>query len=129
VGWQVGDFNSALVELERLGALLMVTSRRAVNARLDGPLKLHLLSLAEQDAIQLLRSRACATVTEEEARELATICGCNALAITIIAAFLSDVVTPEVRLGDWRQSNMQHVFACLHALGSFCSAERDVLHV
>jgi hypothetical protein len=96
---QVGEFNSALVELWRMGMLLMVTSRRAVNARLQGPLKLELLGLAEQDAMQLLRSYAgdAIAITEEQARELAAICGCNALAITIIASFLSDgVVTPEV---------------------------------
>jgi hypothetical protein len=97
---QVGEFNSALVELSRMGVLLMVTSRRAVNAPgLQGPLKLELLSLAEQDAEQLLRSYAGddIAITEEQARELAAICGHNALAISIIAAFLSnDVVTPEV---------------------------------
>jgi hypothetical protein len=96
---QVGEFNSALVELWRVGVLLMVTSRRAVNARLQGPLKLELRSLEEQDAMQLLRSYAgsAVAITEEQARELAAICGCNALAITIIASFLSDgVVTPEV---------------------------------
>jgi hypothetical protein len=96
---QAGEFNNALVELWRMGVLLMVTSRRAVNARLQGPLKLELLGLPEQDAMQLLRSYAggAVAVTEEQARELAAICGCNALAITIIASFLSDgVVTPEV---------------------------------
>jgi hypothetical protein len=98
---QVGQFNSALVELWRMGMLLMVTSRRAVNAsRLQGPLKLELLGLVEQDAMQLLRSYAggAVAITEEQARELAAICGRNTLAITIIASFLSDgVVTPEVR--------------------------------
>jgi hypothetical protein len=94
-----------------MGVLLMVTSRRAVNARLQGPLKLELLSLVEQDAMQLLRSYAggAVAITEEQARELAAICGCNALAITIIASFLSDgVVTPEVR-------SYIHVTLCLHA--------------
>jgi hypothetical protein len=96
---QVSEFNSALVALGRVGVLLMVTSRRAVNVRLQGPLKLELLSLGDQDAMQLLRSYAgdADAVTEEQARELVAICGHNALAITIIAAFLSSgVVTPEV---------------------------------
>jgi hypothetical protein len=96
--WQISEFNSALVELWRMGVLLMVTSRRAVNARLQGHLKLELRSLEEQDAMQLLRSYATVAITEEQAQELAAICGGNPLAITIIAAFLSDgVVTPEVR--------------------------------
>jgi hypothetical protein len=97
---QVGDFNSALVELWRMGVLVMVTSRRAVTARLQGPFTLELLGLVEQDAMQLLRSYAggAAAITEEQARELAAICGGNALAIAIIASFLSNgVVTPEVR--------------------------------
>jgi hypothetical protein len=96
---QVDEFNSALVELWRMGVLLMVTSRRAVTARLQGAKKLELRSLVEQDAMQLLRSYAggAIAITEEQARELAAICGGNALAITIIASFLSDgVVTPEV---------------------------------
>jgi hypothetical protein len=96
---QVSEFNSALVELWRMRVLLMVTSRRSVNARLQGLLKLELLSLVEPDAMQLLKSYAGdAAITEEQARELAAICGRNALAITIIAAFLNNtVVTPEVR--------------------------------
>jgi hypothetical protein len=89
------------VELKQLGVLLVVTSRRAVNARLEGPLSIHLPSLPEADAVQLLRScaGANAVIEEEEASKLAWICSCNALAITIIAAFLSSgVVTAPVRL-------------------------------
>jgi hypothetical protein len=100
---QVGQFNSALVELWRMGVLPMVTSRRAVNARLQAPLTLELQSLVEQDAMQLLRSYAggAIAITEQQARKLAAICGGNALAITIIASFLSNgVVTPEVRWYD-----------------------------
>ena len=112
---QARGLNDALVELERLKVLVVVTSRRAVNARLEGPLKVNLLGLAAADAIHLLRQRAGASVAikEQEAAELASICGCNALAITVIAAFLSSgVVTPQVRWHSSLQPAPWHCCCC-----------------
>ena len=42
---------SVLEDLERAGVLLMVTSRRLINARLAGPLKLNLQSLGQGEAV------------------------------------------------------------------------------
>jgi hypothetical protein len=93
----VAALGDALAELERAGVLLMVTSRRLISAPLSGPLKLNLQSLGQDDAIQLLKERAgLVHITRSEAEQLVALCGCNALYITIIASFLSDIVTPEV---------------------------------
>ena len=92
---------SVLEDLERAGVLLMVTSRRLINARLAGPLKLNLQSLGQGEAVQLLRAQAgSASITDPEAKELVAMSGCNALYITIIASFLSDIVTPQVSCCD-----------------------------
>jgi hypothetical protein len=95
--WQVPALEGALEELERAGVLIMVTSRRLVNPRLAGPLKHNLQSVGHAAAAQLLKARAGSTeITDPEADELVALCGCNALYITIIASFLSDLVTPQV---------------------------------
>jgi hypothetical protein len=75
----------------------MVTSRLLFSSLLSGPLKLNVQSLGQGDAIQLLKKRAGSEpITRSEAEQLVALCSCNALYITIIASFLSDIVTPEV---------------------------------
>ena len=62
-------------------------------------LQLHLASLTEDNAAALLRFEAGGrAVTMEQATRLAGICGCNALALTIIGGFIAcQRVTAQVR--------------------------------
>jgi hypothetical protein len=98
MSWQVPQLEGALEELERAGALIMVTSRRGVDAELQAPLKIELPSLGTDAAVELLKARAAGStaITDAQAVELVEVCGCNALYITIIASFFGGVVTPEV---------------------------------
>jgi hypothetical protein len=93
-------FRLCLEELQRWDVKLLVTSRCQLGGGLKGALQLHLTSLAQGDAVELLRHEAGAqAVTKEQAMSLADACACNALVLTIIGGFIAcRRVTAEVRL-------------------------------
>ena len=61
--------------------------------------QLELRSLAMDSAIELVRREAGdIQVSRQQAEQLAGVCGCNALALTIIGGFIAcERVTPDVR--------------------------------
>ena len=93
-------FQEFLVELQRMGIRVIITSRQVLSLGLQRAKQLTLSSLPPQDAAKLLRQEAGSDqVTQPQAEELADTCGCNALALTIIGGFIaSSRVKAEVRV-------------------------------
>jgi hypothetical protein len=101
--WQ--DLRSLLSELRRFGCrnqrsvLLVVNSRTKLEAGLDGTIPIELKPLEHAAAKELLLrlSGAAAEWGQGEALQLACICGCNALTITLTAGFIANKrCTPRV---------------------------------
>ena len=92
-------FRDFLLELRKQDVRVLVTSRCQLGGGLPRAEQLHLSSLSEHDAIELLRQRAGRDrLTPPQAQKLASICGNNALALTLIGGFIaSQAVTAEVR--------------------------------
>ena len=101
---QALQFRRFLEELQRWGVRLLVTSRCQLGGGITGARQVHLAKLAEQDAITLLRFEAGEQpLTDEQATRLAGVCGCNALALTIIGGFIAcQRVTAQVRFARYR---------------------------
>ena len=97
---QALQFRRLLEELQRWGVRLLTTSRCELGGGLNGALQLHLDSLTQRDAVALLQFEAGEqAVTAAQAMILADICGCNALALTIVGGFIAcQRVTAEVLL-------------------------------
>ena len=67
-----------------------MTSRCHIGGGLQGAVQLHLAKLTQHDAAALLRFEAGEQeVAAEQAAKLAEVCGCNALALTIIGGFIA----------------------------------------
>ena len=94
-------FRRFVLELQRQGFKVLITSRCQLGCGLQGAEQLHLDSLLPQHAANLLRREAgAARATGLQAEKLAHICNSNALALTIIGGFIaSHAVTAEVRTG------------------------------
>jgi hypothetical protein len=103
--WQ--DMVSLLTDLQRVrsgsrkNVLLIVNSRMALGAGLDGAAPMALESLKPEAAEKLLLQLSGPS-TEwrdgEATRLVAEVCGCNALAVTVLAGFLAHKrCTPQVR--------------------------------
>jgi hypothetical protein len=96
---------SLLSELQRSGCrdhksvLLIVNSRTKFEAGLDGTTPIELQPLQRAVAKKLLRQLSGTAVWGPgEATQLAGICGCNALAVTLMAGFIGNKrCTPRVR--------------------------------
>ena len=92
-------FQDLLQQMQRQGVRLLVTSRCQLGCGLQGAEQLQLSSLSPEHAADLLRREAGETrATPDQAKQLAHICGCNALALMIIGGFIaSQAVKAEVR--------------------------------
>ena len=125
---QALQFRSFLSELQRWRVRLLVTSRCQLGCGLNGASQLHLASLTQDDAVALLRFEAGEqAVTMEQASSLASVCGCNALALTIIGGFIAcERVTAEVgpesyhvlhivAMEDLAHEHMYYAFICVRS--------------
>jgi hypothetical protein len=105
MAWMRQGLRSLLSELQRTGCrdhksvLLIVNSRTKFEAGLDGTTPIELQPLQHAVAKKLLRQLSGTAVWGPgEGTQLARICGCNALAVTLIAGFIGNKrCTPRVR--------------------------------
>ena len=101
-------------ELRRIGVQILMTSRSQLGCGLQGAERLHLRSLTPEHAAALLRIEA--GVTPPQARKLASICGCNALAMRVLGgAVARRAFHAEVRICialQREQSRLDQVLLC-----------------
>ena len=96
---QAQGFRGFLLELRRQGVRFLITSRCELGGGMQRAEHLHLVSLPGKHAAELLRQEAGPErVTPLQAQKLASICGNNALALTLISGIIaSQAITAEVR--------------------------------
>ena len=94
------EVETLLEDLQQRRIMVLVTTRKAVGVSLGQMDPLELGALPAESSIQLLtKSAGSSTVWgETEAAQLVSICGYNALAITLLAGFIKNqYCSPKVR--------------------------------
>ena len=100
-----------LQELHGRGVLVLITSRRSLGITLGMAAQPRLGALSAEAGIDMLSGLAGRGVRwgAQEAESLVHKCGCNPLAIKVMAGFLSgEKITPEVRTSE---SNLRDMCA------------------